>query len=93
VWQGKLAAIVSVSPGKIGGFGANHHLRQTTVFLDMPVLQAPEMYIGGADKLFDADGDLTSEEVRPLLEQFCAAFVAWIDRYIAGADAVLDRAS
>src|SRR4051812_35268894 len=42
VWSGKPAAIISVSPGAIGGFGANHHLRQSMVFLDMPLLQQPE---------------------------------------------------
>ena len=48
VWSGKPAAVVSVSPGAIGAFGANHHLRQSLVFLDMPALQQPEAYIGGA---------------------------------------------
>lgn len=80
VFHGKPAAIVSQSPGRIGGFGANHHLRQTMVFLDMPVLQAPEMYLGGADKLFGPDGSLTSDEVRALIVKFGDAFVDWIER-------------
>ena len=41
-WSGKPALVVSVSPGAIAGFGANHHLRQSLVFLDMPTLQQPE---------------------------------------------------
>ena len=57
-WDGKPCAIVSVSPGAIGAFGANHHLRQSLVFLNMPAMQQPEAYIGGADKLFDAQGKL-----------------------------------
>ena len=40
VWSGKPAAIVTVSPGAIGGFGANHHLRQSLVYLDMPTTAA-----------------------------------------------------
>lgn len=56
VWDKKPAGIISVSPGAIGGFGANHYLRQSLVFLNMPVLQQPEAYIGGADKLFDENG-------------------------------------
>ena len=56
VWNGKPAAVVSDSPGAIGGFGANHHLRQSLVFLNMPALQQPETYIGGAGELFDDDG-------------------------------------
>src|ERR1700742_2965050 len=52
VWSRKPAAIVSTSPGAMGGFGANHHLRQSLVFLDMPVLQQPEAYNGHANTLF-----------------------------------------
>ena len=56
IWQGKPAAIVSVSPGAVAAFGANHHLRQPLVFLNMPTMQQPEAYLGGADKLFGEDG-------------------------------------
>lgn len=80
VWQGKPAAVVSVSPGAISGFGANHHLRQSLVFLDMPCLQQPEAYIGHADKLFDAAGKLNNEGTRDLLRKFMDAFAAWIER-------------
>ena len=52
----KPAAIVSASPGSIGGFGANHQLRQAWVFLNMPVMQQPEAYLGRvSDDRFDAD--------------------------------------
>nr|WP_125697111.1 NAD(P)H-dependent oxidoreductase [Lacticaseibacillus yichunensis] len=56
VWAGKPALVVSVSPGAIGGFGANMQLRQSLTFLDMPVLQQPEAYIGGISKLLTEDG-------------------------------------
>jgi len=79
-WAGKPAAVVSVSPGAIGGFGANHHLRQSLVFLDMPVLQQPEMYIGGANKLFDAEGKLANDGTRDYLRKFLDAFAAWIGK-------------
>lgn len=78
VFGGKPGAVVSVSPGAIGGFGANHHLRQSLVFLDVPVLQQPEAYIGGADKLIDAQGQLTSEGTGKFLDKFMQAFSAWI---------------
>jgi len=80
VWQGKPAAVVSVSPGAISGFGANHHLRQSLVFLDMPCLQQPEAYIGHADKLFDAAGKLSNDGTRDFLRKFMEAFAAWIER-------------
>src|SRR6186997_3507530 len=56
VWSGKPGGVISVSPGAIGAFGANHHLRQSLVFLDMPAMQQPEAYVGGVDKMFDASG-------------------------------------
>ena len=59
VWDGKPAAVVSVSTGAIGGFGANHHLRQSFVFLDIPAMPAPEAYIGGAAKLFSYFSPIT----------------------------------
>ena len=64
-WEGKPCAIVSVAPGAIGAFGANHHLRQSMVFLNMPAMQQPEAYIGGADKLFDAEGKLANTPRAP----------------------------
>ena len=79
VWSGKPCAIVSGSPGAIGGFGANHHLRQSLVFLNVPTMAQPEAYIGGADKLFDNKGALINDDTRNFLKQFMQAFGAWID--------------
>ena len=78
--MGKPAAVVSVSQGAIGGFGANHHLRQSLVFLDAPVLQQPEMYIGHAGKLFGEDGRIADDSLRPLLEKFVDAFAFWVEQ-------------
>lgn len=79
VWGQKPAAVVSASPGLIGGFGANHHLRQSLVFLDMPTLQQPEAYIGGVGKLFDDAGQLNTG-TGEFLGKFLAAFSTLIDR-------------
>lgn len=83
-WAGKPAAVVSVSPGAIGGFGANHHLRQSLVFLDMPVMQQPEAYVGGVTALLDAEGRLTNPGTRDFLKKFAEAFAAWIERFAKG---------
>ena len=80
VWGGKPAAVVSVSPGAIGGFGANHHLRQSFVFLDVPAMPAPEAYIGGAAKLFDEQGALTNESTREFITKFMQSFAEWVER-------------
>ena len=82
-WAGKPCAVVSVSPGAIGGFGANHHLRQSLVFLDMPCLPQPEAYIGGAAKLFDGEGGITNEGTREFLQKFMATFAAWVEKHAA----------
>jgi chromate reductase len=77
-WAGKPAAIVSVSPGAIGGFGANHHLRQVLAYLDMPTLPQPEMYIGNAAKLLDDQGEVP-EDTRELFRKFTTAFAGWVE--------------
>jgi chromate reductase len=82
VWSGKPCAVVSVSPGAIGGFGANHHLRQSLVFLDMPVLQQPEAYVGGAASLFAEDGSIASDGTRKFLTGLMSAFATLIERVL-----------
>lgn len=77
-WDKKPAAIISVSPGALGAFGANHHLRQSLVFLNMPTLQQPEAYIGHAAQLFDADGKLINDSTREFLRKFALTFSGWI---------------
>jgi chromate reductase len=77
VWDKKPAGIVSVSPGAIGAFGANQHLRQSLVFLNMPPMQQPEAYIGGADKMFDESGKLTNRSTREFLGKYLQSFAAW----------------
>lgn len=71
--------MVSVSPGAIGGFGANHHLRQSLVFLDVPAMQQPEAYFGNAADLFDADGKVKSDATRGHLQKFIDAYAAWVE--------------
>lgn len=83
VFARKPAAVMSLSPGAMGGFGANHHLRQSLVFLDMPVLQQPEAYVGGAGALFDDQGNIVADGTRAFFKTFIDAFAAWIDRHAA----------
>ncbi|PZO66830.1 MAG: hypothetical protein DI498_06185 [Paracoccus denitrificans] len=80
VWSGKPGAVVSCSPGAMGGFGANHHLRQSLVFLDIPTLQQPEMYLGHVDKMLNADGGIASPESEKFLRDFMDKFARWIER-------------
>ena len=83
-WNGKPCAVVSCSPGSQGAFGANHHLRQCLVFLNMPVMQQPEVYIGGVDKLVDEQGRFTNSSTGEFCRGVMASFEHWI-RTVRGA--------
>ena len=80
VWSGRPAGVMSLSPGALAAFGANHALRQSFVFLDMPVLQQPECYLGNAAKLFDASGAIATDETRAFLRKFLEAFAGWVEK-------------
>lgn len=79
-WSGKPGAVISASPGAIGGFGANHHLRQSLVFLDVPCMQQPEAYLSNAGAAFDDAGKL-SEATRPFLQKFINAYGEWVEQH------------
>lgn len=80
IWDGKPGAIVSTSPGRLSGFGANHHLRQSMVFLNVPTMQQPEAYVGNAAILFDEKGDLIDENTQKILQIFMDSFVSWVNK-------------
>ena len=79
VWSGKPAAVASVSPGALSAFGANHHLRQSLVFLDMPTLQQPEAYVGGIGNKLDSNGAIANADTREFLRKFMDTFARWIE--------------
>ncbi|WJN60040.1 NADPH-dependent FMN reductase [Pseudomonas sp. SO81] len=80
---GKPGAVLSASPGAVGGFGANHHLRQCLVFLDVPVLQQPEAYLGGAGSFFDDNGK-PNDGIKGFLQKFIDAYAAWVEKNLKG---------
>jgi chromate reductase, NAD(P)H dehydrogenase (quinone) len=84
VFNGKPGGVISVSPGALSGFGTNHHLRQMLVFLNVPAMPQPEAYIGGANKLFDASGNLTNDSTGDFLRKFVESFAHWIEVILAG---------
>ena len=85
VWNGKPGAVISQSPGAIGGFGANHHLRQSLVFLNVPLL-SQEAYLGNSFALFDENGELINEGTAEFLRAYGAQFSAWIETIAPAAD-------
>ena len=78
-WDGKAGGIISVSPGGLGAFGANHHLRQPMVFLNILLLQQPEAYLGNVTSVLDENGRVTNESTKQYLKQYMDAFVKWVE--------------
>lgn len=81
VWNGKTAAIISQSPSRLSGFGANHHIRQPLVCLNVQVLQQPEAYIGNSLELFDENGKMNNEDIEKYLQPVVDAFVELIKKF------------
>ena len=79
IWDGKPAAIVSISPGNLSAFGANHHLRQSLVCLNVPTMQQPEAYIGNVAALFDENDNLINEQTKVFMTKFIEAFAKWVN--------------
>lgn len=80
VFAKKPAAVASLTGGALGAFGANHHLRQSLVFLDMPALQQPELYLGGAAKMFDAELNFVQDSTKELVLKFLTEFAGWVEK-------------
>ena len=80
MWDGKPAAVASISPGAIGAFGSNNHLRQSLMAVNMPTLMQPEVYIGGAESVFDAAEHVADKDTRSFLANFMNAFAEWIEK-------------
>ena len=82
VWSGKPAGVVSVSIGNTGGFGANHYLRQSLVFLNLPTMAQPEAYISNAASLFDESGKLINEKSKEFFIGYMQALSEWFNKIV-----------
>jgi chromate reductase, NAD(P)H dehydrogenase (quinone) len=80
IWDGKAAAIVTASPGAVGGFGSNHNIRQALVALNVATMPAPEAYIGNAANLLGPDGRINNDQTRDVLAKFVNAFAGWVEK-------------
>ena len=80
VFSGKPGAIVSVTPYGLGAFGANHHLRQALVYVNVLTMAQPEAYVSQAEEILDADNHITKEASKLFLASFLTAFAAWIEK-------------
>lgn len=82
-WGGKPGAIISVSPGKFGGFGANHHLRQSFTFLNIFPMQQPEVYIADVGHVVDKNGKVTDASMNDFLQMVATEFAHWVGRFVS----------
>lgn len=76
-FAGKPAAVMGVSAGRFGTARAQYHLRQSMVFLDLHLLNKPEVMIGNAGQLFDDAGALTDEATRGYIRRLLEALRDW----------------
>jgi len=74
-WGGKPAGVVGISPGAMGTAMAQQHLRNVLVFLNMPTLEQPEVFLQAKEGMFDAEGNI-GEASRGFLQ-------SWMDKYVA----------
>jgi chromate reductase len=81
LWSGKPGAVISVSPGKVGGFGSNHHLRQVAVCVNIPMLAQPEMYVSEITKSIDESGKLSDGRTLAFFDSFTDKFAEFADKF------------
>ncbi len=84
VWARKPTAVMGATPGGVGTFGAQQHLRNICSWLDMPVMNQPAVYFNATTGMMNAsgtptaDGDRLTESSAAFMRKFLAAFEAWI---------------
>lgn len=82
IWDNKPAMVASHSISGLSGFGANHSIRQNLVFLNMPVMQQPELYLGNSSSVLDEDGNINSNDTKEFLQSAVNSFITYIEKLI-----------
>lgn len=76
---GKPAAILGAGGG-MGTARAQYHLRQVCVFLDIPLLNKPEVFSNAFTGSFDQEGNLIDEKIQALVVEQLEALQSWTQR-------------
>ncbi len=79
-WEGMPAGVVGSTLYSLGAFGAQQHLRQVLMYLDMPTMQQPEFYLEHAGDKFDENGNVTDEHTKEKIDEFWSAFIGWVEK-------------
>lgn len=74
----KPVAILSASPGPLGGSRVQYELRKILLFVNAMVLAKPEVFIGGSGAKFDAAGACVDETTRGFVAAQMLAFEGWV---------------
>lgn len=74
----KPVAILSASPGPLGGSRVQYDLRKVMLFMNAQVLSKPEIFIAGAQSKFSADGNCIDEATRKFATDQMTSFRRWI---------------
>jgi chromate reductase, NAD(P)H dehydrogenase (quinone) len=80
-WDGKPAAVLSITPGALGAMAANNHLRQVLYAVNLSAMAYPEAYVPAAATLFDDGGRLIAKETAEFASAFLQAFELWVERF------------
>ena len=77
--SGKSAAIMGSGVG-MGSARAQYHLRQVCVFLNIHLLNKPEVFSNAFNGSFDDKGNLTDERIQGLVQEQLVALKSWAQR-------------
>jgi chromate reductase, NAD(P)H dehydrogenase (quinone) len=77
----KPVGIIANSPGPLGGVSAAKTLQNILPGISGPILQQPEAYLNGVGDAFDADGNLTKESLKPVLQAYIDAFAVHVAKH------------
>jgi chromate reductase, NAD(P)H dehydrogenase (quinone) len=76
-FEKKPVAMMSASPGMLGGSRAQYHLRQVMLFFDAFTMVKPEVFVAFVNKKFDAEGKLVDADTEKHVREFMESFVKW----------------
>jgi chromate reductase len=79
-FEDKPAAIMSESIGNVSGSRAVYHLRQIMAYLDVHVLNKPEVMVPNASTAFDEQGNLIDKHTKEKIKELIQALVIWTER-------------
>ena len=78
-FAGKPGAVIGASIGATGSALAQQHLRNSLVFLDVPTLAQPEVFVHFKDDgPVNPDGQVTNEGTQKFLQSFVDRYAAWV---------------